>query len=536
MSARNPYAFVLLLLSFSVSGVAYSQTAQLRILSVDVDYASWEMSISGMNFDNGSSPAVRLGGEELVSQGYTDTVVQAVVPLHLRYPASHLLTVSAGPGSDQNDSFALTLGAEGPRGPPGQKGDRGAVGPQGPQGLQGVKGDKGDTGLTGPQGLRGEQGPVGPVGPQGLQGPQGESGPIGPMGPVGPRGEQGEQGPMGPVGSQGPAGIGTLIATSHESAGANCPTGGTKVEVGRDLDWDGVLDEDEIDFLLTRYVCNGTQGPQGATGPRGPQGDVGPQGQPGAQGPQGQQGEPGQRGPEGPLGSVGFTTLARTIHVASGPSCPSGGAMVELGVDMNRNYVLDTAEVNWALTYYLCNGPQGQQGPQGPHGDEGLATLAKTTLEAMGGNCAMGGTKLELGVDANRNSILDVSEVDASLSRYVCNGAQGPQGIQGLTGATGARGAIGATGATGPTGATGATGPIGPMGPRGLQGIQGVPGTIGGGASCPSTRLSSCATTPILAGGQVWGYSRENQNGPESGLVQCWNGSVRVFYSTCAVR
>lgn len=67
----------------------------------------------------------------------------------------------------------------------------------------------------------------------------------------------------------------------------------------------------------------------------------------------------------------------------------------------------------------------------GTVGPEGLATLAKTTPEAAGTNCAAGGTKLELGADANRNSVLDITEVDWTLTKYLCNGGAGPQGPKG---------------------------------------------------------------------------------------------------------
>jgi len=55
--------------------------------------------------------------------------------------------MSTGPNVEQNDSFDVTLGTQGP------KGDTG------PQGIQGVQGD------TGPQGLKGDRGLQGPAGP-----------------------------------------------------------------------------------------------------------------------------------------------------------------------------------------------------------------------------------------------------------------------------------------------------------------------------------------------------------------------------------
>ncbi|WP_451966874.1 DUF7151 family protein [Archangium violaceum] len=58
----------------------------------------------------------------------------------------------------------------------------------------------------------------------------------------------------------------------------------------------------------------------------------------------------------------------------------------------------------------------GPVGPTGATGIAGLSTLIKTSPEAAGANCAAGGVKFELGLDANRNETLDLSEVKASLT------------------------------------------------------------------------------------------------------------------------
>ena len=64
----------------------------------------------------------------------------------------------------------------------------------------------------------------------------------------------------GPIGPQGEPGIKTLINTIDETAGDNCENGGVKIEVGSDTNDNGVLDTEEVDETLTRYVCNGTVG------------------------------------------------------------------------------------------------------------------------------------------------------------------------------------------------------------------------------------------------------------------------------------
>jgi len=60
-----------------------------------------------------------------------------------------------------------------------------------------------------------------------------------------------------------------------------------------------------------------------------------------------------------------------------------------------------------------------------------LNTLVKTTTEAAGANCATGGTRVDVGSDLNNNGTLDALEVNAALTKYVCNGAIGSQGPAG---------------------------------------------------------------------------------------------------------
>ena len=100
-------------------------------------------------------------------------------------------------------------------------------------------------------------------------------------------------------------------------------------------------------------------------------------------------------------------------------------------------------------------GPQGPAGPAGTNGAPGLAgapgakglsSLVATVTEPAGPNCATGGVRLQYGLDANDNGVLDTGEVNPALTRYVCHGAQGPQGPQGLPGTPGAGGGAGVTG------------------------------------------------------------------------------------------
>ncbi|MFN5459452.1 MAG: hypothetical protein ACK5AY_06050 [Bacteroidota bacterium] len=208
----------------------------------------------------------------------------------------------------------------------------------------------------------------------GAQGPTGPTGLTGPTGSVGTNGATGAQGPTGPTGLTGPTGsVGTNGAT-----GAQGPTGPT-----------GLTGTAGINGI------NGVTGPTGAAGTNGTTGAQGPTGLTGAQGPTGQTGLTGTAGING-------------INGVTGPTGPSG-----------------TNGTNGATG---ATGPQGLAGTNGTNGIDGKNTLVKTTSEAAGTNCATGGTKVEVGLDINNNGVLDAGEVNSTLTKYICNGAQGTPG------------------------------------------------------------------------------------------------------------
>ncbi len=77
----------------------------------------------------------------------------------------------------------------------------------------------------------------------------------------------------------------------------------------------------------------------------------------------------------------------------------------------------------------------------GGSGSNVLEARISVALEAPGGNCATGGSKITAGLDANGDGVLGASEVDST--QYVCNG---PAGTPGVGGATGSMGGIGPAG------------------------------------------------------------------------------------------
>ena len=226
--------------------------------------------------------------------------------------------------------------------------------------------------MTGATGLTGPQGPIGLTGAAGTNGPTGPQGPIGLTGATGATGAAGTTGATGP---QGPIGL-TGATGAAGTTGATGPQGPI-----------------------------GLTGTAGATGPQGPIGLTGAAGATGATGPQGPIGLTGATGLTGPQGPIGLTGAAGT-NGATGPQGPIG------------------------LTG--ATGATGPQGTAGSNGTNGQNSLVKTTTEAVGANCAAGGVKIEYGLDANNDGILGAAEINASLTKYVCNGsaASSSQGIR----------------------------------------------------------------------------------------------------------
>jgi concanavalin A-like lectin/glucanase superfamily protein len=75
-------------------------------------------------------------------------------------------------------------------------------------------------------------------------------------------------------------------------------------------------------------------------------------------------------------------------------------------------------------TQYVCNGAGGAAGATGATGAGASTLLVETSNEAAGANCAAGGQRIRAGYDSNGNGVLDAAEV--ASTGYVCSGATGP--------------------------------------------------------------------------------------------------------------
>lgn len=167
-------------------------------------------------------------------------------------------------------------------------------------------------------------------------------------------------GAPGDDGMPGDDGARTLVETSEEAPGAQCPAGGQRVDVGRDVDADGMLSAAEIDS--TTYVCRGVDG-------------------------------------------ADANALLTETSTAVGAGCPSTGTVLRSGVDANGNGTLETAEIR--DEQYICDGA------------DGAPVLVVITDEPSGARCPAGGRNLRLGRDLDRDGRLAVAEIEDES--YLCN-------------------------------------------------------------------------------------------------------------------
>ncbi len=110
------------------------------------------------------------------------------------------------------------------------------------------------------------------------------------------------------------------------------------------------------------------------------------------------------------------------VVAASTDVCPNGGQTVLAGTDDNGNGTLETAEVDSQQS--VCAGAPGATGDQGVPGTD---ALVRTTDEPAGMNCLDGGVRVDAGIDADGSGTLESGEIAATA--YACDGADGAAGV-----------------------------------------------------------------------------------------------------------
>ena len=75
-----------------------------------------------------------------------------------------------------------------------------------------------------------------------------------------------------------------------------------------------------------------------------------------------------------------------------------------------------------------------------------MTSLVNVSQEASGTKCAAGGFRIDTGIDKNKDTVLDQSEIQNTV--YICNGVNGVAGTNGTNGTNGANGTNGVDGLT----------------------------------------------------------------------------------------
>lgn len=78
----------------------------------------------------------------------------------------------------------------------------------------------------------------------------------------------------------------------------------------------------------------------------------------------------------------------------------------------------------WIILLFSCVADPGEVGPSG------LNSLINIEEEASGANCPVGGLRVEVGLDANQNGLLDATEVESV--QFVCHNEPGASGLNSL--------------------------------------------------------------------------------------------------------
>jgi hypothetical protein len=110
---------------------------------------------------------------------------------------------------------------------------------------------------------------------------------------------------------------------------------------------------------------------------------------------------------------------------ATAGECPDGGQVILTGIDENRNGSLDDTEIQ--AREPVCAGGLGDPGTDGLPGTD---ALIRTQDELPGANCEVGGIRIDVGVDADDDEVLDEEEVQQTS--FACDGPEGEVGLSSL--------------------------------------------------------------------------------------------------------
>lgn len=113
---------------------------------------------------------------------------------------------------------------------------------------------------------------------------------------------------------------------------------------------------------------------------------------------------------------------------------------------------MELKKMRWKASFAFCMAVAlvscgGESGGDGAAGGDGLSALVKVSDEGPGANCAVGGSRVDVGLDKNSDGELQEDEI--ASTNYICDGKDGDPGAKGDPGQDGAKGDRGPGGATG---------------------------------------------------------------------------------------
>lgn len=220
-----------------------------------------------------------------------------------------------------------------------------------------------------------------------------------------------------------------------------------------------------------------------------------------------------------PLGGSSFLALGNTemlsvpyaLYAVNGKIGPAGPSNV-----LNVGTVVTGATGTPASATITGASPTQTINLVLPAGANGKISLVKTTAEAAGVNCTVGGTKIEAGVDNNANNTLDAAEV-TNIS-YVCNGdINNTWKTSGNAGTTAAS-FIGTTDSIALTIKTNNTAAIKVL----------ANGNVGIGDANPNSKLSINLNDAIFGGG----IGLSQQNSPGGAAIGFYTTATQAYLQT----
>lgn len=236
----------------------------------------------------------------------------------------------------------------------------------------------------------------------------------------------------GPPGGDGtlPVGETSLVRFDPVAPGEACAAGGQRLSVGRDLDGDGKLSDEEIES--SELLCHGQPGEAASVDLMRLTPDVLEEcGGPGVLVEIGTDSngdleldddEVKERGVvcSGTDGRSGGDAL---VDVVESDSCPHGGYEARAGYDADGDGSLGEDEI--LTRHAVCAAPPGAE--PGPSGADGVDALVR--VEDAGSACGAGGKRLRLGWDLDGSGELEEAEVRQQV--VLCDAVPGEGGAAG---------------------------------------------------------------------------------------------------------